>query len=863
MKITVLGYYEKQNYGDDLFHLIFSRGLAGAGHEVAALADPNGLAEIDPGTEVLLCGGGDVVTAYFMKKILALKEGYERATGRRLPTYAVSVGLSFPEELVDGRSHWLDVFDHVTFRSRMDYDLMVDRYGQDRVSYLPDLVFALPQFLPANPQPVRRKPLLGVCLARPIFANGRNANYDSLVRKLAAVIDELSATLTPVFLEFNTSSSPNEADALINRDVMQAMKSPGKELLRSVPLVVETPADVEKTLRLFRRFSTVLAMRFHAHVLCVLAETPFASLSTSSKTENLMRDSGLERSLVIMEKNPKETYPADFDEAALLRVLSERLEPPPAPAASFEQYLAVLEAGRVNEAPPFYLSPEVAQSTVDRVLGGVAKLLCRWGGVQFDPAVHGQELARNKTISKFYRVLTGQRIDRADERLKELLVSFVDYSLTGDDNSSYHYGLGEQIFNLNLQDGFEWILNHLAFSSRLPSSDAPREDRALPALPAPPAPQPAAREPAAGEPAAGEPESRESVSCSVNLSYVNQNLARGLHRFGWAYVMGALEERFGDDGAPLVLDGFLDKTFHWSKELYLELGKIPYRRPWVGFLHHTPTPSYTKYNTESLVRDPAFVESLPQCKGIFVLSNSLAGWLREALGDSVPVHVLDHPTGFVARGFSLEDFFSNPQRSVVQVGGWLRDPYAIYDLKVNTKRMGVTKAALKGKAMDNYFLPPGLTVDDLISQDLPAKPGAVSGDRASFQNKFVEGLVATLRENQDSVEVMSELGNEEYDDLLSKNIVFLRLVDASASNTVNECIVRSTPVLVNRHPAMEEVLGKDYPFFYDSLAEAGDLATDAARIVQAHLHLLNLPKDRFSLETFLDNFAAIVSRIEL
>lgn len=53
-----------------------------------------------------------------------------------------------------------------------------------------------------------------------------------------------------------------------------------------------------------------------------------------------------------------------------------------------------------------------------------------------------------------------------------------------------------------------------------------------------------------------------------------------------------------------------------------------------------------------------------------------------------------------------------------------------------------------------------------------------------------------------SVEVIEHLSDSAYDELLSENVVFLNLIDASAVNTVIECVVRNTPLIINRLPAI-------------------------------------------------------------
>jgi hypothetical protein len=106
--------------------------------------------------------------------------------------------------------------------------------------------------------------------------------------------------------------------------------------------------------------------------------------------------------------------------------------------------------------------------------------------------------------------------------------------------------------------------------------------------------------------------------------------------------------------------------------------------------------------------------------------------------------------------------------------------------------------------------------------------------------------------------VIEKLSNEAYDDLLEQNIVFLDLIDCSAVNTVIECIVRHTPVIVRRHPALEEILGSDYPGFYTTLHEASSLIQSYMNIYEIHLYLIRLDKTRFTLSNFLESFQQIL-----
>src|SRR5690606_1832304 len=90
-----------------------------------------------------------------------------------------------------------------------------------------------------------------------------------------------------------------------------------------------------------------------------------------------------------------------------------------------------------------------------------------------------------------------------------------------------------------------------------------------------------------------------------------------------------------------------------------------------------------------------FQESLPHLRGAIALSEYLAGWLRTQL--SVPVVAIKHPTDFTTAKFSWEAFAGNPEKKLVQVGWYLRNYRAIYQVrapewikKIHLAQEGVT-----------------------------------------------------------------------------------------------------------------------------------------------------------------------------
>ena len=348
------------------------------------------------------------------------------------------------------------------------------------------------------------------------------------------------------------------------------------------------------------------------------------------------------------------------------------------------------------------------------------------------------------------------------------------------------------------------------------------------------------------------------------------------HRSGWAYAVDGLmnlDAKLLARNTPLILDTYVDRSFHWGADVLKNIDRIPYKQPWIGFVHHTFDTTHSSFNCEKLFENMDFLQSLHTCKGLLVFSDDLAHKIRDKLAgyDNVKVYVLDHPTELVDNNFTFDKFMNNPNKKVVQVGAWLRNPYAIYELELGANVLGLGKAALKGKEMDMYFPPSQYiqTVKDVLlskwdghTQQIPGEYVPVVCRTSGDINKYCSGVYDMLEKQWGSVEVIERLDNKDYDELFSQNIIFLNLVDCAAVNTVVECIVRNTVIVLNRLPALIEMLGEGYPGFYDNLVEASAILNDPSRLINIYNYLCRMNKDRFRLETFVNRLQDIIINID-
>jgi hypothetical protein len=266
------------------------------------------------------------------------------------------------------------------------------------------------------------------------------------------------------------------------------------------------------------------------------------------------------------------------------------------------------------------------------------------------------------------------------------------------------------------------------------------------------------------------------------------------------------------------------------------IGLIPYKRKWIGFVHHTFDTSFSEYNCDNLIKCKEFVESLEYCSGIIVLSNDLAHKFRQTLGDRVKVFSLIHPTETDVKKFTMKNFDNNVDKKILHIGGWLRNTYAFYnlvvpkDIKVSyglfrrSKIANLRKVALRGRGNRNYFPDDilkeklyGVLIDNVSETNAITKNismGNICNVR-NISNNWYKHFYDDINVRLGSVNYIDHLENDDYDKLLTENIVCIVLVDASAINTLVECIVRNTPIIINKLPSVVELLGACYPLYLD------------------------------------------------
>jgi len=847
MNIVILGYYAHGNYGDDLFEVIFKKLYS---EHNLSFYDPNKITSIPDSTDIIICGGGDIINDWFMEQISKLKIRAEQKANRRIPTYAISIGVTFKKSIPTDKPYYLDIFDYWIVRNKIDAKILKTRYPETNIMYVPDVVHLLSTYKPKKISKFINnwigvgsgvlKPVVGIFLTNTISNSGKNKNYDNEVAKFAELIESIPPMYNIHLVPFNVGINKNENDSILNEKIYKKLSQEQKS---RVSIKNFTLKQLVETFR-SSIYSYGICMRYHSHILCQTYSVPFISVSMTNKTFEYMRDFGIERYWVDYTSR-------ELDVPNFIKLFTQLTKDKDffktqteSKVLSADKFLYPIKNKLTRTSGPKYFLMEDFIKMFNRIVEKLIKAVFKEQDMILATNIFIQKYCVNDIYNNF-------RIREPTEQVRKFITNFIIYEMFGKIDTEYNYGLQEKVIECNLYENILWIYENSHFkgidnfdSKNLATTINPSllVDCDL-----------------CGPLNITLYEDKNSEIPSLNFCWVDNTFNSNTHRSGWEYAGSNLIKLFHSPQAKTIVDLYLDKTFLWNSSVYESNQKIPYTVPWIGFIHHTPNPEYTPNSLNAILESKLFIQSLKTCKGLIVLSNYLKKYLDIYFKGKIEIYLLTHPTEIPNLKFTFQAFQSNQLKQIIQIGGWLRNSYAIYELGINSKKLNITKALLQGNHMENYVKPESFDQNQLIKY-MEKNPPELNKRMCSVStNKYIEGLVRYIQTSHDSVQIIHKLENDDYDDMLSKNIVFINLLNASACNTLIECVVRNTPILINRLEAVEEILGPNYPFYYDSIQEAGELATDINKIKETHIYLTKLDKTNLSIKTFITEFEKIIS----
>ncbi len=861
--IHIIGYYGHSNLGDESYLITFKELLKDL-HFNLIITDCDKINTLSvKETDIIIIGGGDVLNDYFMDKIIS------KFNGCKNKIIAVSVGLPFKSVLKN--TNKLNIIDYIFIRTQQDIDLFSKYYHPHRIFYLPDISYLLinnnhtkkvhviehqlykidndDYHSKINFAKQTGKKIIGISLNRHIYNKNYQDLYNTAVINFSQFIKFLiNFNYHIVFLPFNTNNeTPSENDNIIHTDIINELQKNSSTVLSLMSNItnVHNITNINNVLDIINTFDFYIPMRFHACLFSIYKNIPFFPIFTTRKIKNLLLDINWAYGYEL-ETND-DGLPINID----INII-------------FSRFVGLVELVKRNE---FHLKNKLNNTNIElfgkHLNNNKLKLI-----ELLNTPYSKESLQTNykntitdvinftfESIQKFsnslgyydFRLIT-------DDKNQDIIVNIVSFKLTnGSINSIYNFGLKAKMFNIsyNYKEEWKWILNN--------EENINKNSHQL----------------------------LNNPYGIFDIGFVDQVDYSGAHRSGWQYVYNNIKYLHNSD-SNLLLDLYIDRTFHWNLNVNKVLNLIPYTKNWIGFIHHTFDTSFSKYNCYTLINNKEFQESLKYCKGLFVLSKFLQQKLSyelEKLGFNIRIYHLVHPTEICVVNFSLNNFIKNSDKKILHVGGWLRNVYTFYNLNIPAD---FRKVAVLGKNMSNYYpkndfiknlhnilIEPNKNecMESNISSNVSCNVSSnVSSncntdyDTIQINNNWYKCFFDDLKHKLHNIDFIEYLDDSLYDTILSENIVFIHLIDASAVNTVIECIVRNTPIIVNKHPAIIELLGETYPLYFtnynytDINQEIKNILT-IQKIKDAHLYMTKLDKQKYTINYFINNFIKIINEL--
>lgn len=791
MNILILGCYYCNNIADKLFILAFTQLLH---KNKLTFANISEIKNYNLNNyQCLILGAGDL----FDSKLTDL---YHELTSN-LQIYKLAITGFTYQALLD--SQYIECFDDILVRNVSDLAQLTKNLGSANVNRIPDLTFMLDRVLLQHSENNNIA----------FFLTGALKYQKELLQDICNFIDYLLQSDYKINL-FTLCVDKDDNDLEINEIITNK--------LNNTNIIIHQHLTDEQFLTQQLDLQYAFSMRLHGHIYCTRFNIPFLSLNLNRKTKLYVQELPLAAQYNIAIDKNKDIVTIKHD--YLLSLFTKLTE---------NRYIVsdLLEQVTCNEEEHFKYNK-------------IKTLVTN----QHKRVVHIPRINKNEYYNlyiKHFRNMLKLGINPLTDKLQKYLTKIqieeisreICYDLTLDTNNDYNYGM-----NLNLQQNSKYLKDMVKWVHY--------DQKAKTILP------------------------------KINLHYLRQDSFNGLHRAGWQYVINGLNAYSNNYG--VFLDTYLDRTFGWSSNVLQKDGLLPYTNYWIGFFHHTFDTEYDITNNLTVVfNNKLFHCSLKYCKGIFVLNNilckQLSQKLRELNYQDIIVESLYHPTIITNNKFTIDNYNNNPNKKLINIGCWYRNPITLHTLAAHTDYQ---YCMLKGKRMNSNFAPDIINftfTDDKVVMDdnswtrylareinkqiitrldskycyqelLTLNNGILNIKNASTD------LEKYLQQFNNNVTILEHVSDEEYDNLLNSNIIFLNLVTASAVNTIIECIVRNTPVIVNRIIEIEEVLGKEYPMFYDNIDDIHDLLT-YDKIIETHYYIKEKIKhDVYKLDYFIDSF---------
>jgi hypothetical protein len=845
----ILGNFDRQSLGYEQYKITITKFLLKSGFTGKITFSHVNDIEVPLSSDVqfIIYGGGDIINELYNKKLNSILTNFNG------PIIALSVSITDPSVI---NSNYLKKFSEIILNHTDKMDEISHVVGPSIVSNIPDLSFLLDPQIPT----VYPRKTVGI-----FSVNGYHLEAD-----IKHSLDKLSSEFNVVLFSMNNSRNIHLSDYFSN--------------ILIGPFNSYFTNDVYNLMSHTGGLHLAICVNYYAHVFCILQNIPFVSITSDDNVRVLMENMGFTKNVV--------KYGTDLQKAIDYSLnhydeLKQQIQKVHIDYSRIAEHIKPLQLKQFNPPEDEDLCIKV-ENHVSPVSDHIPK--------EHSSKEHSSKEHSSKEHSPKEHSPKGGIISTLKRELStvELKVNEEVQEVKKEVNEEVQEVKKE--FNEEVQEvkkEFNEVTKEVSEEVQEVKENVEHDEHRL----------------------------KNFFSSLFQKKEKYQGLRflqppstfSGVHRGGWESACKALKALENPKG--VLCDLYVDASFHWKSEELVKQGILPYNQLWVGFIHHTNLINYTPYNTHSLFKSPLFLQSLKTCRCLIVLSENLRDFVQKqvtSLGfDHVIVKALKHPTETTSKNFDFREWLHQP--TITQVGAFLRDTYAIYALRNTWAR----KQVLQGSNMESYIHPDKWYFvntlnckckhsnlhedeDEEDEEDEPQISRVSNGNGADtvmtgfmtlWAHKYgaptflkvragnrcceegdawpaeyiqkVSAVRGLFLRNYQSVKVIKHLTTDEYDDLLSKTVVFINLLDCSGCNTIVECIQRSTPLMVNKVPAAIEYLGNKYPGFYNDFIHDANPQPESyriSRILDNNKYMIKMDKSQFSLDQFMRNVENLLGK---
>jgi hypothetical protein len=278
----------------------------------------------------------------------------------------------------------------------------------------------------------------------------------------------------------------------------------------------------------------------------------------------------------------------------------------------------------------------------------------------------------------------------------------------------------------------------------------------------------------------------------------------------WKRFTDWIHQHLNAPNAPTALIEDIDNAWeHHPDKLHT---------PWVG-VWHTPILHNRPKGIHARITHPDWPQVQQHCQGIITLCAHTADYIHRQtkLPTTVVLHPALHPS---PQDYPGRPLHWHPTRTT------LSQPQPQPQPQPPSSQPTLTLIGAHQRRIDTFY---ALRTPGIHKQWLRSVP----------DTEYAVPLPDP--ESAPEITTLPRLSDNAYHDLLTRTIVYFDPYDLAAANTLLECLVRYTPILLRHHPAAHEYLPPEYPLYFDTLEQAEDHLQNPRRILNAHYYLATNP----------------------